>query len=232
MVDGPGTTLGTVHSPLLATTKRRRSRITPRQEAALTSGSHHLLRLDGEPPRLIPTVDDVLDPALDLILDIGFGTGQPVEEAAQREPTRGIIAVDLHTPGIGDLIYRTDSQGLTNVVVIEADVREVVPLLPILAGARTYFPDPWPKKRHHRRRLISEDFTAALAQRVQPGGFWHLATDWPDYAEHIEQIVGGRPEWAGGVIDRPAHRPVTRYEQYAQQAGREAIDLWFERVTS
>ncbi len=219
-----------VHTPMLATTKRRRSRITPRQAAALSSGSRYHLHVEQEPPRLSPALADILDPGLALVLDIGFGTGEPVEVAALSEPSRGIIAVDVHTPGIGDLVYRIEARGLTNVAVIEADVREVLPLLPQLLGARTYFPDPWPKKRHHQRRLINEEFTCALAHHVQPGGFWHIATDWPDYAEHIEAVIGSCEEWRGGVIARPDHRPFTRYERNAELAGRRAIDLWFERV--
>lgn len=177
---------------------------------------------------------DLLDPASDWVLDIGFGTGEPVERSALDEPERSIIAIDLHIPGVGDLVHRIESAKLTNVVVIEADARQVLPALPPngLSGVRTFFPDPWPKKRHHRRRLVNESFTRELARYVQPGGFWHLATDWPDYADQIAAIVTASDLWRGGVIPRPDHRPVTRYERNALAAGRAPIDMWFERVTA
>jgi tRNA (guanine-N7-)-methyltransferase len=221
-----------MHSPLLATTKRRRSRITPRQAEAIAAGSTRLLTLAGDPPRLSADIGDLFPPGTPLILDIGFGTGEPVEVLARHEPGTGVIAVDLHTPGIGDLLHRIESGGLDNVVVLEADVRLLLPLLreQSLAGVRTFFPDPWPKKRHHRRRLVTSEFARALAELVTPGGFWHLATDWPDYAEQIASQIPASLAWSGGVIERPQHRPITRYESYAQQSGRTAIDLWFERI--
>ncbi len=221
-----------MHSTLLATTKRRRSRITPRQAEALAAGSDRLLHLVGDPPGLSVDIGDLFPTGTPLILDIGFGTGEPVEILARQEPDSGVIAVDLHTPGIGDLLHRIESGGLDNVVVLEADIRVLLPLLPAqsLAGVRTFFPDPWPKKRHHRRRLVTSEFASNLAERVIPGGFWHLATDWPDYAEQIASVVPASGLWSGGVIARPEHRPITRYESYAQQSGRTAIDLWFERI--
>jgi tRNA (guanine-N7-)-methyltransferase len=221
-----------MHSTLLATTKRRRSRITPRQAEALAAGSDRLLHLVSDPPGLSVDIGDLFPTGTPLILDIGFGTGEPVEILARQEPDSGVIAVDLHTPGIGDLLHRIESGGLDNVVVLEADIRVLLPLLPAqsLAGVRTFFPDPWPKKRHHRRRLVTSEFASNLAERVIPGGFWHLATDWPDYAEQIASVVPASGLWSGGVIARPEHRPITRYESYAQQSGRTAIDLWFERI--
>ncbi len=231
------TTLGIVHTSLLATTKRRRSRITARQAAALDGGCTRLVRVDAHAPEVdLAALRDLLrllDEQSDWILDIGFGTGEPVERAALDEPERSIIAVDLHTPGIGDLVSRIEGESLTNIVVIEADARQVLPALPLggLGGVRTFFPDPWPKKRHHRRRLVNEDFARELARYVQPGGFWHLATDWPDYAEQMEGTISASDLWLGGRIPRPDHRPITRYERNALAAGRDAIDLWFERIS-
>lgn len=221
-----------MHSSLLATTKRRRSRITPRQAEAIAAGSDRLLHLAADPPGLSADISDLFPPGTPLILDIGFGTGEPVEILARQEPDSGVIAVDLHTPGIGDLLHRIEAGGLDNVVVLEADIRLLLPLLPVesLTGVRTFFPDPWPKKRHHRRRLVTSEFARDLAERVAPGGFWHLATDWPDYAEQIAGVIPASGAWSGGVIERPDHRPITRYESYAQQSGRTAIDLWFERI--
>lgn len=214
-----------MHS-MLPTTKHRRGRRTPRQERALAAPG----------PALIPLAsvadDPVLRSAARLVLDIGFGTGDAVVAMAVAEPGTVILAADMHTPGVGDLLASAIEQGLTNIRVIEADVRLVLEALPpgSLAGARTYFPDPWPKKRHHRRRLVTAGFATALAVRVTTGGFWHLATDWPDYALWIEDEIRQSGSWIGGRVARPAWRPQTRYERRGRAAGRESIDLWFERM--
>lgn len=213
----------------IPTTKHRRGRVTARQAAALTSPS--LIRPC--PAEIDPA--DLFGPSADdrpLVLDIGFGTGAPVAAAALADPHTLVLAVDSHTPGIGDLLAHVEEQRLQNVRVVDGDARDVLSALPLacLSGVRTYFPDPWPKTRHHRRRLVQADTASLVASRVRPGGWWHLATDWPDYAEHITDTLGAMPEWVGGVISRPASRPVTRYEQLGVRAGRAAIDLWFERV--
>jgi tRNA (guanine-N7-)-methyltransferase len=226
-------------SDLLATTKRRRSRITPRQADALARSracasageATPLVLLLEDPSRLSTPWSSILAPGTAIILDIGFGTGEPVEALALAEPEFGIIAVDVHTPGIGDLLHRIEAGGYRNIAVIEADVRAFLPHVPeqSLAGVRTFFPDPWPKARHHRRRLVTADFAEALAERVTSGGFWHLATDWPDYVDHILAVLDDCPSWSGGVIPRPHWRPITRYERTALAEGRTPVDLWFER---
>ena len=211
----------------LITTQHRRGRVTPRQAAALAAGSPALLAAPEAPLDL----DALFGVGTPVVLDIGFGTGGPVAEAALRHPEQGILAVDMHTPGIGDLLCRIEEHGLANVRVVDADVRDVVErgLAPgSLAGARTFFPDPWPKKRHQRRRLVQRDFIDLLASRVRPGGFWHLATDWPEYAEAMLVEIPGA--WSGGIIPRPADRPLTRYERNGLTAGRSATDLWFTRI--
>lgn len=138
----------------------------------------------------------------------------------------------MHTPGIGDLLASIAERGLGNIRVVDADVRLALEAIPEarLSGARTFFPDPWPKKRHHRRRLITAPFAEVLATRVALGGFWHIATDWPDYALAIEDAIASTSLWQGGVIARPESRPLTRYERRGLAAGRAPIDLWFERV--
>lgn len=211
---------------LLPTTKHRRGRRTPRQERALADPGIAFVSLEGLPG------DSSIEGSDPVILDIGFGSGEAVVALAEADPRTTIIAVDMHTPGIGDLLASISERHLGNVRVVEADVRHVLEAIPParLDGARTFFPDPWPKKRHHRRRLITPAFADTLAQRVVPGGFWHLATDWPDYALAIEDAVTTCPRWDGGVITRPEWRPLTRYERRGRAAGREPIDLWFERV--
>lgn len=213
---------------LLPTTKHRRGRRTARQERALTQpGPSHVLlsALAGDASM---RGDDPV------VLDIGFGSGEAVVALAEADPATTIIAVDMHTPGIGDLLASISERGLGNIRVVEADVRHVLEAIPEgrLSGARTFFPDPWPKKRHHRRRLITPAFAEALASRVTLRGYWHIATDWPDYALAIEEVLAASGLWKGGVIARPESRPVTRYERRGLAAGREPIDLRFERVTA
>ena len=211
---------------LLPTTKHRRGRRTPRQERALSHpGPAYVALADlGS--------DEALGSADPLILDIGFGSGEAVVALAEADPGTTILAVDMHTPGIGDLLASISERGLRNVRVVEADARVVLDTIPVgrLSGVRTFFPDPWPKKRHHRRRLVTQTFADALAERVAIGGFWHLATDWPEYATAIGEAVETCPRWNGGVIERPEWRPVTRYERRGLAAGREPIDMWFERL--
>jgi len=164
---------------------------------------------------------------------VGFGTGEAVIAYATADPSTRILAVDMHTPGIGDLLAGIEERGLTNVYVVEADVRPILTqAIPegMLMGVRTFFPDPWPKKRHHRRRLIQRGFADQLAACCATGAVWHIATDWPDYAEHIASAVNSSIYWQGGIIDRPADRPVTRFERRGIAAGRAPIDLRFIRV--
>lgn len=211
---------------LLPTTKHRRGRRTARQERALAAPGEALVSLDALHTSTLLASDDPL------VLDIGFGSGEAVIAMAEAEPAVAILAVDMHTPGIGDLLASVSERGLANVRVIDADVRHVLAAIPDhrLAGVRTFFPDPWPKKRHHRRRLVTTAFAADLARCVAAGGFWHLATDWPDYADAIEEAVSACPAWSGGRIPRPDSRPQTRYERRGLAAGRQPVDLHFERV--
>lgn len=210
---------------LLPTTRHRRGRRTPRQQRALASPGPALLT----PESL--ALDAVICGDQPLVLDIGFGSGAAVVAWAEADPDTAILAVDTHSPGIGDLLASISERGLDHIRVVDADVRHVIPLIPEqrLSGVRTFFPDPWPKKRHHRRRLVTSGFAAELATRTTPGGYWHLATDWPDYAVAIEEAVSESGSWSGGRITRPESRPTTRYERRGVAAGREAIDLWFVR---
>ena len=208
---------------LVPTTRHRRGRRTPRQVRALADPGPALLSLDS-----IGT-DPLIHSDAPLVLDVGFGAGEAVVALAEADPQTAILAVDMHAPGIGDLLASIQERGMGNIRVLDSDVRHVIPRLPEqrLAGVRTFFPDPWPKTRHHRRRLITTEFADALAERVRPGGFWHIATDWPEYAAVIEQQVNASHSWTGGRIPRPDTRPVTRYERRGLEAGREALDAWF-----
>jgi tRNA (guanine-N7-)-methyltransferase len=170
------------------------------------------------------------------VLEIGPGMGEATLVCAAADPTRCILAVDVHTPGLGRLLREADRAGLGNVRIGIGDavdlLRDHIPT-GWLDGVRIWFPDPWPKARHHKRRLIDPDFVALLADRVRPSGLAHLATDWPDYAEQMTAVLDAAPDWihvATGTNRRLLDRPETGYERRAAGTGRPVTDLVFRRV--
>lgn len=209
--------------PGLRTFKPRRSRITPRQRRALETPGFPLLSAH--------ELSDAWQPGLPVVLDIGFGSAEQVTDLAQIFPGHMIVAVDVYTPGVGDLVDRCRQHAITNVRVLEGDALELMPELPgTLTGVRSFFPDPWPKARHHKRRLVQPAVIDAVHACVDVGGFWHIATDWPQYAESILDLLGEDSRWRGGVIERPEWRPVTHFEKRAMRDGRPVVDMWFERT--
>ena len=214
----------------IRTYKPRRGRVTPRQAAAIDWNDGLLIEVD-EPGFSL----EKEWAGLPVILEIGFGTGAATVTMAQQRLDLGLLAIDVHTPGIGDLLHRVREAGLTNVRVMEADAIEVLrTMIPerSLAGIRLYFPDPWPKARHHKRRLVTPQHATLLGSRAAPSATWDLATDWAPYAEQMIDVLDAHPMWAGGRIDRPAERPVTRFEQTALDQGREITDLRYVRTAA
>lgn len=212
----------------IRTYKPRRGRVTPRQARALEQSDGLLLPVADAPVDLVALFAD-----RPVILEIGFGTGRATAQMAADDPGTGILAVDVHTPGVGDLLHRIREGELHNVRVIEGDALTVLQSMVTtgsLAGVRTYFPDPWPKARHHKRRIVTPANASLIADRVRVGGTWDLATDWPPYAEAMIEALQTHPHWSGGVVPRPSWRPITRYEQTALDQGRFIIDLQFTRV--
>ncbi len=210
------------------TYKPRRGRVTPRQAAALGISDSLLVELG----RTTFSLEGEW-PGLPVILEIGFGTGAATALMASTQPQFGLLAVDVHTPGIGDLLHRIRTIGLTNVRVMEADALEVLrTMIPerSLAGIRTYFPDPWPKARHHKRRLVTAEHASLVGSRTKTSGTWDLATDWAHYADQMIAVLNNHPMWEGGAIDRPSDRPVTRYEQTALDQGRKITHLRYSRT--
>ncbi|WP_432058064.1 tRNA (guanosine(46)-N7)-methyltransferase TrmB [Streptomyces sp. bgisy022] len=173
-----------------------------------------------------------------VVLEIGFGMGEATARMAAADPGTNILAVDVHTPGQGHLLNLADQRGLTNVRVGNGDaiilLREM--LTPdSLDGLRVYFPDPWPKKRHHKRRLIQPEFLSLAASRLRPGAVLHCATDWEPYAEHMLEVLSAHPDFEntqedGGFAPRPAFRPLTRFESQGLDKGHVVNDLLFRRV--
>lgn len=221
-----------VRSGVLPTTKHRRGRITPRQARALASGSSSLVPLEELAALLAGRPGPV-------VVDIGFGTGDVVEHYARCEPDRLVVAVDMHTPGIGDLLARISEGPLDNVVVVQADAREVLSqgiTAGRLTGVRTFFPDPWPKARHHRRRFVRQDVLDLLAKVLTDGAEFRFATDHAAYCTWALARVlrHGAFAWtaesANDWRQRPADWPPTRYEERARAAGRAPVFLTFRRL--
>jgi tRNA (guanine-N7-)-methyltransferase len=173
-----------------------------------------------------------------LILEIGFGMGETTAAIARSLPEHNFLGLEVYPPGIGALLRRIDEQALQNVRIIHHDAFEVVRdmIAPnSLAGIHIFFPDPWPKVRHHKRRLIQPAFVAMLARRLRPDAYLHCATDWQHYAEHMLTVLQGEP-WlsntSSGFAARPAYRPITKFEQRGVKLGHGVWDLLFKRVTT
>jgi tRNA (guanine-N7-)-methyltransferase len=170
-----------------------------------------------------------------LVLEIGSGMGEATLAMAGADPGRDYLAVEVHTPGVANLLAMIEQRGLSNVRVGLGDALELVRhMLPpaSLDAVHAFFPDPWPKARHHKRRLIQPSHVALLRSRLAPGGVFRCATDWVEYAEAMLETLAADPELVNehdGYAPRPAERPVTKFEQRALDAGREIRDLAFRR---
>ncbi|MCP5305251.1 MAG: tRNA (guanosine(46)-N7)-methyltransferase TrmB [Chromatiaceae bacterium] len=170
-------------------------------------------------------------------LEIGFGNGESLAAMAQAHPERNYLGVEVHRPGVGHLLLRLEETGCRNVRVIAHDAVEVLQqMLPAgaLQGVYLFFPDPWHKKRHHKRRILQPALLDTLARVIRPGGLFHAATDWQDYAEHMLRVLNDDPRFintaAGGdYVPRPADRPPTKFERRGQRLGHGVWDLVFTR---
>jgi tRNA (guanine-N7-)-methyltransferase len=169
------------------------------------------------------------------VLEIGFGMGETTAAIAAAHPHIDYLGLEVHTPGVGSLLKQIGEQGLGNVRIIQHDAVEVVrDMVPAgsLAGIHVFFPDPWPKKRHHKRRLIQPVFVALLAGRLAPGGYFHCATDWEEYAEQMLAVLSAEPlleNTAAGFAPRPDYRPLTKFEQRGLRLGHGVWDVIFRR---
>jgi len=170
-----------------------------------------------------------------VVLEIGFGMGDATAAIAARKPEVDFIGIEVHPPGVGALLQRIGEQGLTNLRIVQHDAVEVLAaMIPTasLAGIHVYFPDPWHKKRHHKRRLIQPDFVAALARHLAPDGTLHCATDWQPYAEQMLEVLSAEPMLANtvdGFAPRPEIRPLTKFEARGLKLGHGVWDLVFKR---
>ena len=192
----------------------------------------------------IPFQPSLIDPALyfersaPIVLEIGFGMGESTAQIAQSRPDLNFIGVEVHTPGVGSLLKHIEEKGLSNVRVIQHDAVEVLQHMigaSTLAGVHIFFPDPWPKLRHHKRRLIQAEFVRLIASRLRPGAYLHAATDWEEYAHHILDTLAQAPHLqntAESYAPRPDYRPLTKFEQRGLKLGHGVWDIVFRKAVS
>lgn len=229
--DGPSLNPPSAHPPIRSFVHRR-SHITPAQQEALE-------RL--APEWTLPYRTSVLDigqafgRVAPTVLEIGFGMGETTEKIAAARTENNFLGVEVFNAGVGALLKRIEQSGLRNIRIIQHDAVEVLRdmIAPdCLAGAHIYFPDPWPKTRHHKRRLIQAPFVDLLASRIMPGGYIHCATDWENYAEQMLAILSAEPRLSNtsqGYAPRPDLRPQTKFETRGLRLGHGVRDLIFTR---
>ena len=168
-----------------------------------------------------------------IVMEIGFGMGEATAQIAAADPTTGYLAVEVHRPGIGKLLSRIEELELKNVRTIEGDAFEVFEQMiadSSLDGVHLFFPDPWPKARHFKRRIVNQEFIASVAAKLKPGAFFHIATDWHPYAEWIADEFTKQSFFTGGEVDRPAWRPLTRFEDQGINKEHPVADFRFIKM--
>ena len=173
----------------------------------------------------------------DVVLEIGFGMGKSLVEMAKNAPHLNFIGIEVHRPGVGACLMEADEAGLTNLRVFEHDAVEVLADC-IADGSLTtmqlFFPDPWHKKRHHKRRIVQPEFVESLRKKLKIGGVFHMATDWENYAEHMLEVMTAAPGYENisetqDYVPRPDNRPLTKFEQRGHRLGHGVWDLMFKR---
>jgi tRNA (guanine-N7-)-methyltransferase len=220
---------------------RRGSRLTERQAAAWEAYSTRWWIPDEAVDAPEFEVADWFGRRAPLVVEIGSGVGEATVALAARRPSENVLAFEVWRPGVADTLHRIAQAGIDNVRLMSVDA--VWSLEHLLGPASvhelwTFFPDPWPKKRHHRRRLVTPRFARLAASRLEPGALWRLATDWADYAGWMREVLDGEPllsglhEGHGGHAPRWAERPLTRFERRGLAAGRPVTDLVYQRVAA
>ena len=213
---------------------RREGRLTPGQERALEELWPQFGIEEGED---ILNLSQLFGRDAPIVFEIGFGNGSSLAEMAENQPGTNFIGVEVHRPGVGQLLNLIDKKGLTNLRVACTDAVELLKHRiadNALDRVQLYFPDPWHKKRHHKRRIIQPAFVNLLTQKIKSGGYLHMATDWQHYAEQMLDDLSGSNDFIncadiGGYIPRPDYRPLTKFEQRGQRLGHGVWDLLFKR---
>lgn len=233
MSDSPSTPEGVPHPRTIRSFVRRAGRTTIGQAKAFETVG---------PRFLVPYQEAPLDLAAAFgrdaptILEIGFGMGEATAHIAGLMPEKNFLCCEVHEPGVGALLKRIGEQQLANIRIVQHDAVEVIDrMLPerSLAGVHVFFPDPWHKLRHNKRRLIQPPLVAKLATRLAPDGYFHCATDWEPYARQMLEVLGAEPQLANtsdGYAPRPAYRPLTKFENRGLRLGHGVWDLVFLKL--
>lgn len=223
-------------------TSQRRIRSFVLRQGRLTKGQARALET-GLPRFGINYASEILDLNTQFnrtdskkILEIGFGMGETTAKIAQTLPDCDFLAAEVHTPGVGALLKLIEELALTNIRVIQHDVVEVLQNMLAdgsLDGVHIFFPDPWHKKRHHKRRLIQAEFVKLLCSKLKVGGYIHVATDWQEYAEWVLEVLNAEPQLqntAKDYAEKPSYRPLTKFENRGIKLGHGVWDMVFRRV--
>lgn len=213
---------------------RREGRMTRSQQAALERlWSRYVVE-----PEEVRNVAALFGRVAPRVLEIGFGMGDSLAAMARAHAEIDYLGIEVHRPGVGSLLTRLEREDIRNVRVVCGDAVEVLQHHlsdESLDAVQLFFPDPWPKKRHHKRRLVQAEFVELLRRKLKSGGLFHCATDWEHYAEHVLAVMAATPGFrnaagAGGYTERPDHRPVTKFERRGERLGHVIRDLVFARV--
>ena len=212
---------------------RRGGRFTPSQQEAWDA--HHLdwVVPDGAVDDPSFSWREVFGRSAPLIVEIGSGVGEATAMLAAQRPAHDIVAVEVWRPGVAHTLGRLAEAGAENVRLLSLDAVWCLENLfepGEVEELWTFFPDPWPKQRHHKRRLVTPEFAALAASRLRPGGIWRLATDWVQYADQMRKVLDAQPQLAGGPVERWADRPVTKFERKGLAVGRHITDLAYRRT--
>lgn len=223
-----------VHRPLRSFVLRQ-GRLTSGQKLALES---QWPRVGLEFKESLIDLDETFGRAAPTTLEIGFGNGDSLAQMAKEAPERNFFGIEVHRPGVGHLLHLVEEYALDNVRVMHHDAVEIInKMIPdnSLNRIQIYFPDPWHKKRHNKRRIVQPEFVALLATKLAQGGVLHLATDWEHYAKQMLKVMDQAPDYKnqapnGGYAERPDYRPLTKFENRGIKLGHGVWDLLFERV--
>ena len=213
----------------IRTYRLRGSRITGPQQSALDK---YWAAYGIEYSTEFLTITSLFPTSEQVVLEIGFGMGEATALIARDFPNTGYLAVEVHKPGIGKLMARVEELALSNIRIIEGDAHPIITtMIPdkSVDGVHLFFPDPWPKKRHNKRRIVNAEFLALIHPKIKDGGFFHIATDWVPYAEYIEEVFAASPLFTGGVVERPEWRPVTRFEGQGITKDHQVTDLRYTK---
>lgn len=207
----------------------RTGRVSPRQQLAL---DQWLIDYELPSPGHAWDLTAAFGRMADTVVEIGFGMGDSLVSMAKAEPSINFVGIEVHRAGIGSLVAALHDEGVQNVRIAPFDAVEVFKTCFVdesLSGVQLYFPDPWPKKKHHKRRLVQAEFIQVLIKKIKIGGFFHCATDWEDYAQKMLSVLSEEPALEGGFVPRPSRRPLTKFEQRGNRLGHGIWDLMYHR---